>query len=340
MAESNTEPMIESVATLPPDEPLDAAMPLPSAVPAPAPSNLSSNEKSSSVGRSSDAISRKPPASSLLATVPSKMDGFLTHLLRCLQTRSGADVVLLFLTYTTRLSGSLLESLSRNVFKHSAQRLVSLFFQLPPQTTVVVATPRVPPAAALALRLSQRLKAASAMLSDWRAMGRLWGLLGLYFAAKRLVLKGRSAKIGSEKEDVTMNNEERFDYALAWAQVISLISFQAAENVAYLSSKKILPFTPQTQGKLAVWSVRSWAAYIGMELGKLLVERSRKLSDGQARDVTWSSEWKKNFRNNLAWAPLTVHWSIANGPLSDNAIGAFACIPALSAMSDLWRSTA
>ena len=170
-------------------------------------------------------------------------------------------------------------------------------------------------------------------------MGRLFGLLSLYFAAKKLVLKATAAKTSDEKKSASTTSEEKFDFALASAQVISLIAFQAAENVAFLSSKKILPFSPQTQGKLAIFSVRSWAAYVGMELGRLLIERQRKGSFGRKEPV-WKKEWQRNLINNLAWAPLTVHWSTIGGVFPSAVVPAFAIIPATSAMVQLWNNTA
>ncbi|KND92553.1 hypothetical protein TOPH_02892 [Tolypocladium ophioglossoides CBS 100239] len=243
-----------------------------------------------------------------------------------------------------RLSGSVLETLSRPVLQRSARRLVAMAFKLPPASAVVLSsvTPQ-PPLAAFALRLGGRFKAAAALLSETRTMGRLWGLLGLYFAAKKLLLRSRAAKqqTGSEKSAETTQDaaENLFDTVVAYAQVISLISYQACENAAYLSSKKVLPFSPATQARLSLVSVRSWGLYVGMELGRLLVERSRKVG-AAAKDPQWGAAWTKSFTRNLSWAPLTVHWSMRNGPLPDLAVSLLAAYPSAGAMMDLWRETA
>lgn len=280
--------------------------------------------------------SPSPSVSAVLAAVPPRADAFLAHLQRCLQTRAGADVVLLFLCYASRLGGSLLETLSRPILRLSARRLVAAAFKLPPATTVVLSstTPQ-PPLAALAFRLGGRFKALSAMLSETRTVGRLWGLLGLYFAAKRLV----SASAPSEKAKDDAGGP--FDTLVAYAQVMSLVVFQASENVAYLSSKKILPFPPATQGRLSLISARFWGLYVGMELGRLLVERSRRASGGPAtQDAAWTADWTKSFTRNLAWAPLTVHWGTPNGLLPDVMVSLLAAYPAVGSMRDLWRQTA
>ena len=271
-----------------------------------------------------------------------------------MQSRAGTDAVLMFLCYATRLAGSTLELGGRTALRISARQLVATLFKLPPSTTVVVGSATMPPAVAWAMDLGGRFKAYSAMLSEMRCMGRLWGLLGLYFALKKLVVKhmqqskvSQSEKV-KEKAAATGNTdaaaETQFDSLLAWAQVISLIVFQGAENVAYLSSKKVLPFSPKTQGRLAILSVRSWGLYVAMEASRLLIESSRKKAalgpEAATKDVAWAEGWKKAFYRNLSWAPLTVHWGVAEGPLPDLLVSLLGFYPAASAMRDMWKSTA
>lgn len=336
MSETTAIDTVESVSSPPADEPTDAAGP--------------------SSGLSLPKISAPAPVVSALAATPPTADAFIQHLFRCVQTRAGADVVLLFLCYTARLTGSALESLSRTALRHSARKLVALAFQLPPSTTVVLSSTPAPPAATFALQLAARFKALTGLLSEWRMMNRLFGLLGLYFSAKKLIAQSLAkSKNDPEKKELSLpsskSSEERFDTILSYAQIIALISYQFTENVAYLSSKKVLGFSPATQAKLGRWSVRSWALYIGMELGRLLVERSRKTKavDATGKGVDpaskaahgrWAQEWRTSFSRNVAWAPLTVHWSIDNGPLSDLAVGLLAFYPASGYMRDLWKSNA
>ncbi|PFH59829.1 hypothetical protein XA68_11847 [Ophiocordyceps unilateralis] len=262
---------------------------------------------------------------------PLSVDAFVSHLHRCIETRAGADVVLLFLCYASRLGGSVLEALSRPILRHSARRFVAAAFKLPPAATVVLSSTALqPPLAVMALRLGRRLRALSAMLSETRTIGRLWGLLGLYFVAKRRVLRSCAC----EAHDA----EGIFDATLAYAQIASLVIFQAAENVAFLSSKAILPYPPATQARLALLSVRAWGLYVGMELARLLVERSRRPL--AARDAESVAGWRKSFWRNMAWAPLTAHWGTPSGLLPDMAVSLLAAYPATGSMIDLWRETA
>ena len=282
----------------------------------------------------------------LLKATPSSIDAFLSHLSRCIQTRGGADVVLFFLCYATRLSGAILDDLSRWVLRQSAQQLLTLATKLPPSTTVTFSGPLVPsPSAALAagaLQLATKLKAFSGMVTEIRTFGRLWGLLGLYLSAKRLYLSR-----------IAISSDEKKKQGSGWAtaysalQIAFLISFQASENTAFLASKKVISLPPATTAKIARWGVRSWMLYVFSEAGRHLVERSLRVSAARkkgttvkAEDAEWDANWKRDFFRNLAWAPLTVHWSVDNGPLNELAISLFALWPASGAMRDLWRANA
>ncbi|CEJ82726.1 hypothetical protein VHEMI02775 [[Torrubiella] hemipterigena] len=311
---------VESVAVLPSGKPADDAV-----KPSPPPA-----KKSPSLG-------------ALIAASPDKLDNFLSHLFRCMQTRAGADAVLMFACYSTRLAGSLLEIASAATLKASSRQLIESLFKLPPATTVVMASTTTPTSVATMMSLAAKLKAYSAMISEMRCMGRLWGLLGLYFAAKRLVVKSLSkSKADPEKASTESAAEATFDTVVAYTQIISLIIFQAAENASYLTGRKVLPFSPATQGKLALLSVRSWALYVFIEFSRLLIERSRKQSSGVAvKDAEWSAQWKKTFLRNASWAPLTLHWgSTTGGFLPDVLVSFFGAYPATSQLIDLWKANA
>jgi hypothetical protein len=286
------------------------------------------------------------PISAFAAAAPSNLDAFLTHLHRCLQTPSGIDTVLLFLCYTSRLSGSILESISRSALQRSARNLVALAFALPPKTTILLSAAPPSTGAAAALRLAGRLKAFSALLSEGRTFTRLWGLLGMYFWAKRLVLAKKSGSGTSNgTTDIAAAQQEKLDRSIAWTQLISCILFQALENAAYLSQKGVLALSPASQGKALKWSTRFWAVFVGTELGRLGIELARKqqgkgVALKSKEHQAWYGEWRRKFARNLAWAPLTVHWSLDKGFVPDMMIGALACVPGVIQMSELWEQTA
>ncbi|KAI2782878.1 hypothetical protein F4815DRAFT_408605 [Daldinia loculata] len=324
---STTEITTSATADLPSGDPVPSAIPLPVAKPKPF------------------------PIKEVITAAPSNIDAFLAHLQRCLQTPSGIDTTLLFLCYSSRFSASILEHLTRPAIQRSAQQLLALAASLPPSTTLVFTAKALPGrGAALALIFAKRLRALSAMVTDARTFLRLWGLLNMYFWLRRLVAK----KTGGEVEKEAEKKTDKLETAISWFQLSTCIIFQALENGAYLSSKGVLGWTPATQRRASLWSARFWAAFVGAEVGRLLYEnrkrgqrtRTEKFADGktasevQAEETEWAATWRKTLLRNLAWAPLTLHWSSETGLLSETAVGALACVPGVIQMRDLWRRTA
>ena len=101
-----------------------------------------------------------------------------------------------------------------------------------------------------------------------------------------------------------------------------------------------MSWTPATQGWAYKWSVRFWALYIGVELGKL---GAQGLCSGGAVMTTKAEkdEWRGKLMRNLAWAPLTLHWSVDGGVgLNEGIVGLLGSIPGLIQFRELWASTA
>ncbi|KAI1161026.1 hypothetical protein F5B18DRAFT_654094 [Nemania serpens] len=319
-----------SSTELPPTTDLPTGDPVPSsAAPVPAPTP------------------RPFPLRELLAATPSNADAFLAHLQRCLSTPAGIDTVLLFVCYSSRLSSAVLTSLVQPALRRGASRLVALASALPPSATLLFTAGDLPSSGvALVLALAKRLKALSVLTSEARTIMRLWGLLGMYFWARRLVLKRR--------QQSTQSGDGKFETSLAWSQLAACVVFQTLENGAYLSSRGVLGWAPATQAKAARWSARFWGSFVGLELVRLFYESSRrarrtraeKFAGGKTVAVVereegeWVDAWRKTVVRNLAWAPLTLHWSLEQGLVSELGIGALASIPSVVQIRDLWRSTA
>ncbi|KAI1805684.1 hypothetical protein F4811DRAFT_213469 [Daldinia bambusicola] len=296
------------------------------------------------------------PLKDVLKAAPASADAFLAHLQRCLQTPPGIDTTLLFAGYASRLAAALLEHAARPAVQRSAQQLLALAASLPPSATLVFTAKALPGrGAALALSLAKRLRALSALIADARTFLRLWGLLNMYFWLRRLVAarkKAEEKELGQEKEG---EKPDTLETAISWFQLSTCIVFQALENGAYLSSKNVLGWSPSTQRRAYLWSARFWACFVGAELGRLVYEsgkrgrrtREEKFAGGtktaaevQREEAEWSDTWRKTLLRNLAWAPLTLHWSSETGLLGETAVGALACVPGVIQMRDLWRRTA
>ncbi|KAI1340500.1 hypothetical protein F5Y15DRAFT_378804 [Xylariaceae sp. FL0016] len=290
------------------------------------------------------------PLRDLIAATPSNADAFLAHLQRCLQTPSGIDTCLLFVCYTSRLSAALLNSLTQPAIQKSANKILAIANALPPSATLIFSSKVLPsPSVAILLTISNRLKALSVLTSEARTILRLWGLLSMYFWARRLVLALRQPR-----ESAANTAADKLERSISWAQLVACVIFQALENASYLSSKGVLGFAPATQGKMARWSARFWGSFVGIEIGRLFYEahkrsrrtRAEKFANDKSvaimerEESEWAETWRKSVIRNMAWAPLTLHWSLEQGLVNETTIGALACIPGFLQMRDLWRRTA
>jgi hypothetical protein len=339
--------MADAAATIPTSDP---------EVPVAAPvADLPSGEPIPSSAPPSKTPKRKPlPLAALLAAMPSNVDAFLTRLDKCLSTPSGIDTVMLFLCYTSKLSASILSSLSQSALRRSAREWIALVASLPRGTTVVFSSPAaataatggkaaLPTAAALALLLSKRLSSLSSLLSEARMILRLWALLGMYFWARRLIRStfSSSSQQPTEKDSPsTPPSSSKLATALEYLRLALCITFQSLENGAYLSQRGVLSWTPAQQGKAYKWSARFWAAYVGIELGRLAAERFGEAGSWRAKSAEEKSQWAKTTARQLAWAPLTLHWGSDKGLVSEMTVGVLASIPGIIQLRDLWASTA
>jgi hypothetical protein len=325
--------MADAAATIPtpdPEVPVAAAIAdLPSGDPIPSSAPPSKTPK------------RKPlPLAALLAAMPSNVDAFLTRLDKCLSTPSGIDTVMLFLCYTSKLSASILVA--------SLPRGTTVVFSSPAAATAATGGKTALPAtAALALRLSKRLSALSSLLSEARMILRLWALLGMYFWARRLIRSTFSSSQQPTEKDTTTPappSSSKLTTLLEYLRLALCITFQSLENGAYLSQRGVLSWTPAQQGKAYKWSARFWAAYVGIELGRLAAERFGGPSAGagswRAKSAEEKSRWAKTTARQLAWAPLTLHWGSDKGLVSEATVGLLASIPGVIQLRDLWASTA
>src|SRR5690349_6290403 len=116
--------------------------------PAPLPSGAAS---SSGSGKG------KNGTGAMLVSSPAALVAFIAHLHRCMQTPSGIDTVLLFIAFSSRLSASALDAVTRTALR---RRIATLLLAMPARGSVVV-TP--PTGAAKALATSARLRALAAL---------------------------------------------------------------------------------------------------------------------------------------------------------------------------------
>ncbi|AOW02340.1 hypothetical protein B0I72DRAFT_141444 [Yarrowia lipolytica] len=182
----------------------------------------------------------------------------------------------------------------------------------------------------------------SGLISDIRIFNRLWGLVGL--------ISWGISEYDAQQKPLDVNDPYiKYDKAvrvITALQVWSNLFYQPLENVAYLGMHKILPVSDAAQNSLWLHSSKLWALHVVLELIRLVVEIRRNVkrqsiekkagkttttTDTKACNCTkllpnflkgLGDQWWRDLVINLAYLPLTAHWSI-DGGIVDNLIVGF-----------------
>jgi len=265
-----------------------------------------------------------------------KSDRAVSHLSRILSTPSGTDTFLMTICYSSLAASRLLSSISLHRLHAAARKLMSAASDLPANTTIIIETGslRTP----LLIRLSNSLKALSDLIGDFRIFVRLWGLLGIWKWGKSL--------LDDPPADLVLKR-------IAWAQVLVNVLYQFLENGAYLASKGVLEWSADKQTKAWIWSSRFWAAHVALDFWRLAHERDirrakliKAMREGNASKVAKErgrlqeeKAWRKDMVVNLAYAPLTVHWSLEKGIVGDVWVGLLGAVAGVAGLRELWKET-
>ncbi|OCK93253.1 uncharacterized protein K441DRAFT_662039 [Cenococcum geophilum 1.58] len=289
-----------------------------------------------------------------LLTAAKSSDSLLLRLSRLFSTPSGTDSLLCTLSYTLTLLHSLLNhaltarltSLATSIASKASEALL-------PGETLITTFP-APPSTQLLAHATTSSKALADLISDYRIFVRLWGLFGIYSWGRRTWTTPLAAGAG---------RKEKLLRAVTWGQVAACAAYQALENGAYLASKGVLNTAgwsgevgAKRQARWWVWSCRFWAAHVGLEgvrLGALWYYRRREedegkgVGDGEKEEKLSREERRKEDRiwwcnavSNMAYAPLTVHWSVEEGVVGDAWVGFLGMVAGAVALREEWRHTA
>ncbi|KAL2049418.1 hypothetical protein ABVK25_010322 [Lepraria finkii] len=248
----------------------------------------------------------------ILPTCLSKTTSTIAHLNRLLSTTSHLDTTLLTTTYTLHLLHSLL-----------------------------LKSPRL-----AVTRLTTSLAPHAALIDEIRDQLRLWELLGIYSW-------GASTYLTPPKDG--------FVKAITWGQVGACAIYQALENGAYLSGRGILGWDKKQVAKAWVWSGRAWMVHVALELVRLGYEFSQfksadtgkvdrksetigekgvlELRDEKVEARRWE-RWRTELGVNAASPPITVHYSLVNGPLGAGTVGALGVVVGWLTFGKAWRECA
>ncbi|KAG0150281.1 hypothetical protein CROQUDRAFT_668604 [Cronartium quercuum f. sp. fusiforme G11] len=229
----------------------------------------------------------------------------LERITRLLSTSSGTDKCLMLIQYVALL----LSKISARGHKFSSSR-----------------------------RLSQRFGALSGLVSETRTTIRLLDLFSLLQWWRSLKPSGHSFK--SRILDL-----ERME-------VISMLVFYPLEHIYFLTTKKILPCSPRVALKAALYSCRAWAVYTFLHLGRLW-HSYQELQQEQIQQEQQGSEKQAKIKFearraalingltvNLAYLPLTLHWSLEKGLYSSEYITAFCGLfAAVTQLRVAWKAS-
>jgi hypothetical protein len=145
------------------------------------------------------------------------------------------------------------------------------------------------------------------------------------------VWKGSKGLIENPPADVVLKR-------IAWAQLSTIAMFQYLENAVYLASKGVFAWDAKKQTKYWLWSCRFWAAYVLLDFYKLSYQA--KTAKGKEKDAEVDERWWKGLIVNLAYAPLTIHWSLESGLIGEFAVGVLGSIAGIADLRDVWKKTA
>lgn len=287
-------------------------------------------------------------------------DRTLLRLAKLLSSPSSTDTLLCTTSYTLTLLHTLLSRLLHRRLTSIASDIASKADGiLLPGETLIASLP-APTSTKLIAHIIGSSKALAGTIADYRIFVRLWGLVGLYTWARSTYLSPLPPNAPTKEKSLR---------SLTWCALASCVGFQVLENGAYLSSKGALTTASWAgeQGKARenawwLWSSRFWAAYVGVELTRLGVEwyyheppaatttpppggdgekeDKLRLVDEQKQQALSNWMWWKDLASNAAYAPMTIHWSLPNGLLSDWGVGACGIVAGGANLADAWRRTA
>ncbi|PVU91249.1 hypothetical protein BB559_004229 [Furculomyces boomerangus] len=186
--------------------------------------------------------------------------------------------------------------------------------------------------------VANRLIALSALISDYRIMARVTDFFPLYI---------------SSIHTLTNPPKSNFSRLVNSLQSISMMLFYPFERLYWLGGHGIIPMEKETIGKVALLSVRFWAFWVvlnflrlGQSYHELMGRKQHCLTQSKSDAGAMQKEleeidgqvtvWKRSLVNNLAYLPLTLHWSIPNNVFPDVAVGIFGTIAGISSAMNRW----
>ncbi|KAL9626415.1 MAG: hypothetical protein Q9204_007326 [Flavoplaca sp. TL-2023a] len=216
--------------------------------------------------------------------------------------------------------------------------------------------------------LRHRLSSLSSLLSETRTTLRLFGLIPIYtWAVSTFQTSQPNTNTTNNPLSNPLSNPENLTHSLTLTQILAGITFQILENLAYLGDKNILPLSPARRSKYWLWCCRAWAVHVFLEIFKLLLSRPQIFQEPQIpptdstnaeksssdatqpastppqQQTTTKTEretYHRNLKINLAYAPMTLHYSFPNGLLNDSTVALCGVLASWWGLQGAWARMA
>ncbi|KAL8898213.1 MAG: hypothetical protein Q9192_002192 [Flavoplaca navasiana] len=210
--------------------------------------------------------------------------------------------------------------------------------------------------------LRHRLSSLSSLLSETRTTLRLFGLVPIYTWAASTFQTSRPSPPPKTTNN-PLSNSKNLTHSITLTQILAGITFQILENLAYLGDQNILPLSPARRSKYWLWCCRAWAVHVFLEIFKLLLSRpqpppsdpkrtnAKVPSSDDAQTAPTPSHQKTNtkaeretyhhnLKINLAYAPMTLHYSLPNGLLNESTVALCGLLASWWGLQGAWARTA
>lgn len=145
---------------------------------------------------------------------------------------------------------------------------------------------------------SVKLTNLSALISEYRMISRVYYTPATIEWALSLLLDNKQNKKFLRYSD--------------YIQAVAGVAYQLLEDVAYLAMKGVISVSVENQAHIWVVSCWFWTVHVALELAKI--------GYLEATGRPWST---RDLVINLAWAPLTYHWSTYTGVVGPKWVGLF-----------------
>ncbi|KAF4551237.1 Peroxisomal biogenesis factor 11-like protein 2 [Elsinoe fawcettii] len=280
-------------------------------------------------------ISSVPPrARHALVSTLSTLDRSATRLSSILSTSTGIDKFMLTLYYTLKLVYPQISRIrALRLQHHLSAFLKSANSALLPGESLIAVLQLSKTDAYLA-ETDKSLRLLAAMISEFRMITRLWGLLTMYRWAKGTWV--------APPQDTLVK-------AVTWGQITACTVYQALENVAYLAGKGILrgeAVSAERQKAMWLWSCRAWFVHTALEVVRLV--RVRQLSglgekevNGEVSEKRKGEEkaWWRSWYVNAAYTPIAMHYSTEGGLIGDDTLGLLGVVVGYNTFGHMWSQS-